>query len=140
METYSWSAMKLMRRRSGLIAVAPPSRFAISARNDKGSDRVIFALNTGYDITFSPRQAEGLQTAKPHELDPIEITPSGFGVHFPKIDADLCLPSLFKAILAPSSGRCSVGGGRATSKAKAEAASRNGKLGGGPKKAKLGRT
>jgi Protein of unknown function (DUF2442) len=136
METYSWSAMKLMRQRSGLIAVAPPSRFAISARYDKGSDRVIFALNTGYDLTFSRRPAEGLQTAKPHELDPMEITPSGFGLHFPKIDADL------RNLWLQAVGRCSVGGGsgRATSKAKAEAASRNGKLGGGPKKAKLGRT
>jgi hypothetical protein len=64
----------------------------------------IIELNTGYDIAFSPRQAEGLQTAKPHQLDPIELTPSGFGLHFPKFEADLYLPSLLQGNLAPSSG------------------------------------
>jgi hypothetical protein len=116
--------------------------FAISARYDKNSDRLIIALNTGYDIAFSPRKAEGLQTAKPHELDPIEITPSGFGLHFPKIDADLYLPSLLKGIFGSkqwAAAHLGAGGGRATSKAKAKAARRNGKLGGRPKKAKTGR-
>ncbi len=114
----------------------------ISARYDKGSDRVIIALSTGYDIAFSPRQAQGLQTAKPHELDPIEITPSGFGLHFPKIDADLYLPSLLKGIFGSkqwAAAQLGERGGRATSKVKAKAARRNGKLGGRPKKAKTGR-
>jgi hypothetical protein len=29
-------------------------------------------------------------------LDEIEITPSGFGIHFPKLDADLYVPGLLR--------------------------------------------
>jgi hypothetical protein len=36
----------------------------------------------------------GLESAKPADLDQIEISPSGMGVHFPKLDADLYLPTL----------------------------------------------
>jgi hypothetical protein len=31
-------------------------------------------------------------------------SPSGFGLHFPKFDAELYLPSVLQGILAPSSG------------------------------------
>jgi hypothetical protein len=31
-------------------------------------------------------------------LEPIEITPSGLGRHFPKLDADLCLPTLLEGV------------------------------------------
>jgi hypothetical protein len=112
---------------------------AISARYDKGGDRIIIGLSTGYDIAFPPRRAQGLQAAKPHELETIEITPSGFGLHFPKIDADLYLPSLLKGIFGSNqwaAAQLGAHGGRATSKAKAKAAKKNGKLGGRPRKVK----
>jgi Protein of unknown function (DUF2442) len=65
---------------------------ARSVRYDQNSDRVIIGLSTGYDIAFYPHQAEGLEMAKPDDLDTIEITPSGFGLHFPKLDVDVYLP------------------------------------------------
>ena len=67
---------------------------AVSARYDKRLGRVIVHLNTNLDIAFSPQDAEGLEHAKPSQLETIEITPSGFGIHFPKLDADLYLRKL----------------------------------------------
>ena len=40
---------------------------------------------------FSSRAVWGLETAKPADLDAIEIGLSGFGLHFPKLDADIYL-------------------------------------------------
>jgi hypothetical protein len=40
-----------------------------------------------------------LEKATPAQLEPIEISPSGFGIHFPKLDADLYLPALLEGFL-----------------------------------------
>jgi hypothetical protein len=71
---------------------------AVSATYDRRSDRVVVKLTSGIDIGFSPRATQGLETAKPAQLDPIEISPSGLGLHFPKIDADLYLPALLEGV------------------------------------------
>ena len=115
---------------------------ATSVRYDQNSDRVIIGLSTGYDIAFSPRQAEGLATAKPGDLDTIEITPSGFGLYFPKLDVDLYLPSLMQGVFGSKrwiAAQLGARGGKAKSKAKAKAARVNGRLGGRPTAAKKGR-
>src|SRR5258708_11398016 len=94
-------------------------------------------VSSGIEVAFSPRHAQGIQRAKPHQLDKIEITPSGLGIHFPKLDADLYLPALLDGFLgsrrwiAAQMGRI---GGKASTKAKSAAARRNGKLGGPPRK------
>jgi hypothetical protein len=31
------------------------------------------------------------------DLDTIEISPAGLGIHFPKLDADIYLPAILKA-------------------------------------------
>ena len=110
---------------------------ATGARYDRSANRVVIALSSGIEVAFSPRHAQGIQRAKPHQLDKIEITPSGLGIHFPKLDADLYLPALLDGFLgsrrwiAAQMGRI---GGKASTKAKSAAARRNGKLGGRPKK------
>src|SRR6266704_4088568 len=65
---------------------------ATGARYDRSANRVVIAISSGIEVAFSPRHAQGIQRAKPHQLDKIEITPSGLGIHFPKLDADLYLP------------------------------------------------
>ena len=70
---------------------------AVSARHyDRRIDRVLIRLSTGLDVGLSPRDAEGLDKATSAQLNPIEISPSGFGIHFPKLDADLYLPALLE--------------------------------------------
>jgi hypothetical protein len=98
-------------------------------------------LSTGYEIAFSPRQAEGLEMAKPDDLNIIEIAPSGFGLHFPKIDAEFYLPSLMQGAFGSKrwiTAQLGARGGKVKSKAKAKAARANGRLGGRPKKTKKG--
>ena len=112
---------------------------AMDARYDRTTDRVVIGLSSGIEVAFHPRQAQGIEHAKPHQLAKIEITPSGLGIHFPKLDADIYLPALLEGFLgsrrwiAAEMGKI---GGKASTKAKSTAARRNGKLGGRPKKIK----
>jgi hypothetical protein len=111
---------------------------ALAAHYDRRSDRVVVSLSSGIDIAFSPRQAQGLDSAKAAELTEIEISPSGLGLHFPKLDADLYLPPLLEGFLGSkrwTAARMGERGGQARSKAKAAASRQNGKLGGRPRKA-----
>jgi hypothetical protein len=117
------------RRATGPIAVA--------ARYDRRRDRIIVSLNNGLELAFPPRIAQGLEHATPACLTEIELSPSGIGIHFPKLDAHLYLPALlqgvfgFKAWMAAQLG---AAGGRVRSDAKSAAARENGKRGGRPRK------
>jgi Protein of unknown function (DUF2442) len=111
---------------------------AIAARYDRRSGRVVVALSSGIDVMFGPERAQGLQHATPTQLDTIEISPSGLGLHFPKLDADLYLPALLEGWLGSRrwmAARMGERGGRARSAAKRAASRENGKLGGRPRKA-----
>ena len=110
---------------------------AVSARYDRRIGRVVIHLDSRLDIAFSPHDAQGLEDARPEQLEPIEISPSGFGIHFPKLDADLYLPALLEGFLGSkkwTATRMGAVGGRAKSEAKSAAAKRNGILGGRPRK------
>jgi hypothetical protein len=110
---------------------------AVAARYDRRSKRIVVRLSSGLDIAFATRDAQGLESAKPDQLDPIEISPSGLGLHFPKLDADLYLPALLEGFLgsrAWMAARLGARGGQATSSAKISAARANGRLGGRPRK------
>ncbi len=78
--------------------------------------------------------------SKPRDLRSIEITPSGFGLHFPKIDADLYLPALLEGLLGSTrwmAARMGSVGGKSRSEPKVTASRENGKLGGRPRKRAL---
>jgi hypothetical protein len=110
---------------------------AVAARYDRRSKRIVVRLSSGLDIAFPTRDAQGLESAKPEQLDPIEISPSGLGLHFPKLDADLYLPALLEGFLGSTAwmaARLGARGGKATSSAKISAARANGRLGGRPRK------
>jgi hypothetical protein len=114
---------------------------AVAARYDRRSGRIVVALSSGIDVMFSPDKAQGLQGAKPAQLATIEISPSGLGLHFPKLDADLYLPALLDGWLRSRrwmAARMGEQGGRARSAAKRAASRANGKLGGRPRKAAPG--
>lgn len=126
------------KRGKALAAHVPK---ALSARYDRRLDRVIVHLNSNLDIAFSPQNAQGLEDAKPSQLEAIEITPSGLGIHFPKLDADLYLPALLEGFLGTRkwmASRMGMAGGKSRSTAKNLAAKNNGKLGGRPKKLAAG--
>ena len=110
---------------------------AVAAEYDAERCRVIVRLSTGFEVMFQPSLAQGLERAKPDELAEIEISPAGFALHFPKLDADLYLPALLEGVFGPRAwmaAQLGAKGGKAASAKKAAAARENGKLGGRPKK------
>jgi hypothetical protein len=120
-------------------ALRASSPRAVAARYDRRLGRVFISLSTGIDVAFAPGDAQGLEKAKPADLSVIEISPSGLGLHFPKIDADLYLPSLLEGFLGSKrwmAARLGRQGGMARTDAKTRAARANGRLGGRPRKVK----
>jgi hypothetical protein len=110
---------------------------AVAARYDRRIGRVVVSLASGLDLSFAPHTAQGLERAKPADLAAIQISPSGFGLYFPKLDADIYLPALLEGFLGSRSwmaARLGERGGRARTRAKIAAARANGKLGGRPRK------
>jgi Protein of unknown function (DUF2442) len=122
------------KRSREMIATHPR---ATSARYDRRLRLVLVELSSGLIVAFSPSDAEGLEGATPAELSTIEISPPGFGIYFPKLDADIYIPALLEGFLGSRSWmakRMGQRGGSVRSKAKTEAARQNGRLGGRPKK------
>ena len=92
--------------------------------------------SNGCDFQFPVAQAQGLARAKAVDLRAIKIQGSGLGLYWPKLDADLYVPSLLKGVLGAKRWMAEIGaaGGRAATAAKIAAARANGKLGGRPRK------
>ena len=114
---------------------------AVSARYNRKNRRVEIQLNSNLYVSFSPRDAQGLGEATPSQLQEIEISPSGFGIHFPKLDADLYLPAILQGFLGSRkwmASRLGQVGGKSRSAAKKAASRANGKLGGRPRKVSRG--
>jgi hypothetical protein len=112
---------------------------AVSAHYDRASGKIVIDLSSKLTVSFSARDAQGLEHAKPSQLDEIEITPSGSGLHFPKLDADLYVPALLEGFLGSEkwmAARLGERGGRSQSRAKKAASRANGRLGGRPKRSK----
>ena len=109
----------------------------MSARYDRRIGRVVVRLSTALEISFSPRDVQGLEAATWEQLREIEIDPPGFGLHFPALDADLYIPALLEGFLGSKrwmASRLGELGGKARSAAKARASRANGRMGGRPKK------
>ncbi len=112
---------------------------AVSVRYDRRVSRVVITLATGLELAFSPKHAQGLEHAHPADLADAEISPSGLGIHFPRLDADIYLPALLEGFLGSKrwiAAQIGKIGGVTKSEAKTVAARENGKLGGRPKKKK----
>ena len=110
---------------------------AVSAHYDRRSGHIVVHLSSKLIVSFSPRDAQGLEGAKPLQLDEIEISPSGFGIHFPKLDADIYIPGLLEGFLGSKkwmASRLGQIGGKSRSRVKQKASRVNGRLGGRPKK------
>jgi len=114
---------------------------AVAARYDRRRDRIVVSLDTGLELAFPPRIAQGLESAAPSDLIDIEISPSGFGIHFPRLDAQLYLPALLLGVFGSKSwmaAQLGAAGGTTRSAAKTAAARKNGRRGGRPRKAASG--
>lgn len=134
MELTSQKVKKANQRMKTLKFSAPS---ATAAYYDRVTKNIIVKLSTGIGIFFSPQDAQGLEEATPAQLSEIEISPTGFGLHWPQLDADLWLPGLLEGTMGSRkwmAARLGAQGGKARSLAKRTAARANGALGGRPRK------
>lgn len=110
---------------------------ATAARYDRRRSCVVVSLDNAIEIAFPSDLAEGLAGASPAKLSAIEMSPTGLGLHWPLLDADLYLPALLNGVFgSPRWMAAQMGklGGLSRSRAKAAAARANGRRGGRPAK------
>lgn len=110
---------------------------AVSARYDRRSGRIIIRLRSNVEVSFSPKDAQGLEHATPAQLSDVEVLPLGDGLHWPQLDADLWIPGILEGVMGSRrwmAARLGRAGGRATTPAKKAASRANGRFGGRPKK------
>lgn len=111
--------------------------YAVSARYDHPSGRIIIDLSTGIQLVVPTIKIQGLSGASPEDLERIEISPAGLGLHWPALDADVFIPGLLQGILGTKrwmARQLGAAGGKVRSPAKASAAQENGRKGGRPRK------
>jgi hypothetical protein len=110
---------------------------AVEAHYDRRRDRIVVRLSSKLEISFSPRDAQGLEHGTAAQLAQVEILPPGLGLHWEDLDADLWIPGLLEGAMGSRkwiAARLGQAGGQATTPAKKVASRANGKLGGRPRK------
>ena len=106
---------------------------AVAARYDARTQRIVVDLASGATFAFPPALAQGLCDATPDQLAEIEISPVGFGLHWPRIDEDYTVKGLMNGVFGTAKWMAARAG-RGKSEAKAAAARANGAKGGRPRK------
>ena len=71
---------------------------AISAHYEIETGKIVIHLRDGSVFMFPHHLGQGLAGARAEDLGAIEITPSGYGLHWEILDVDLSVPSLLKGI------------------------------------------
>ena len=113
----------------------------LAARYNSRRSRVILQLSNGVELTFPVELAEGLAGASAKDLTEIEISPTGLGLHWPRLDADLYIPALLQGIFGSRrwmAAHMGAVGGKSRSTAKKTAARENGRKGGRPSRTASG--
>jgi hypothetical protein len=112
---------------------------AVRAWYSMTSGRVFVKLKNGVVMAFPQALLQGLENATPQQMIEVEITPSGYGLHWENLDVDLGVPQLVAELFGTQKWMSEMGrqGGRVKSEAKAKASRENGKRGGRPRKTRL---
>jgi hypothetical protein len=118
------------------IAEANTEPRALQVWYELESQRVFIELQSGVVIGIPHILLQGLAEATSEQLLAVEVTPSGYGLHWESLDVDLAVPALLARLYGTQAWMAELGrkGGQAKSIAKAEAARENGKKGGRPQK------
>jgi len=130
----------IRRAEQNMQALLKTQPRATSARYDRRGARIVVTLSNGLQLGVPVDLAQGLAGAHASDLNDIEISPTGLGLHWPKLDADLYLPALMNGVFGTRRWMARVmgkTGGQATSLAKKAAARANGRRGGRPRKPTL---
>jgi hypothetical protein len=92
--------IEIARQRAAIAGATEPR--AESAYYDSDSGRVVIHLKRGEIFSFPAELAQGLAGATPEDLAEVVLTPSGSGLHWEKLDADLSIPALLQGIYGNS--------------------------------------
>jgi Protein of unknown function (DUF2442) len=119
-------------RENGLASAKTEPRAAKAWYED---GRIFIEFKDGTRLDFPVSQLQGLSSGTPAQLAAVEITPSGAGLHWEELDADLSVSNLVMGLFGSAVWMQELGrkGGSSTSDKKKAAAKTNGKLGGRPK-------
>jgi Protein of unknown function (DUF2442) len=71
---------------------------AVKAWYDERGDRVFTELRSGVVMGFPRTLLQGLREATLEQLMEVEITPSGYGLHWESLDVDLSVPQLVAGV------------------------------------------
>ena len=126
-----------LQRAEARTVAARRGGYVCSARYDRRRKRVVARLNTGIELAFPVEHLEELAGALGEALAEIEISPTGLGLHWPRLDADLYVPSLLRGVFGSrgwTAAQMGAAGGKVRSAAKAAAARANGRKGGRPRR------
>jgi hypothetical protein len=110
---------------------------ATFARYDRRDARIVVGLSNGLELGLPVERAQGLAGARATDLADIEISPTGFGLHWPRLDADLYVPALMEGLFSARRWMARANGkvrGHSTFTAKQKAARASGGLAGRPRK------
>jgi hypothetical protein len=71
---------------------------AIAAYYDSEAKLIIVKLRSGASFSFPPEIAQGLQGARVEDLEQVEITPMGDGLHWETLDTDFSVAGLLSGV------------------------------------------
>ncbi|HAG82526.1 MAG TPA: DUF2442 domain-containing protein [Cyanobacteria bacterium UBA12227] len=84
-------------RKAAAIANITEPR-AISAYYNQEHNQIVIHLRSGAIYSFPTDIAQGLAGASPEDLAEVEVTPSGDGLHWEKLDADFSVSGLLAGV------------------------------------------
>jgi hypothetical protein len=118
---------------------AKSGAYAVAARYDKSSRRVVVDLANGTTLLVPARLIQGLQKAAEGKLSEIEILGAGSGLYWPKLEVDIGVAGLLAGVFGTKAWMAELGraGGKASTEAKRAASRINGRLGGRPRKSQV---
>ncbi len=108
---------------------------AVTARYSRSTEQVTVVFANNASFSFPAHLAPALKKATPAQLQQVEVSPSGEGLVWPDIDADMSVGGMLETVIGASVVMSELGriGGRARSDAKLRASRLNGAKGGRPK-------
>ena len=108
---------------------------ALEAKLEASTRQLVLTLATGPTLRFDADDLQGLAGAPVKALARLELTPSGRGIHWPELDADLSVPHLVRGTYGTRRWMQAIGsrGGQSCSEQKQHASRINGRQGGRPR-------